>query len=467
MKPINRRKGKRENIKTRRQENKKTRKQYLVFPSHLSLLSPSPFRLLTPYSLLLAFILLFPALAQETSETLQNLDQYIQNSEAKLLEYQQQISAIEIELGSMAGDFEAQIAQRDAINAEIQELRRKNDILREQIAQSRAELAATEEKFAKLGDTINQLRSRVQELLISVYKDPSNRFASMLSKAESFHDLRVKQYFLSLLSSHHVQMINDLNSAVLELNALQEQQSQIVATLDAQITEHEIGEALLASKRKDVEAIIAELDSTREGRLATQQALFQEAARLEDAIGDLERDRQAEIERLKAEAEAKRKAALTATTQTEQAQLNREASDAESRASNLAAPPPNLNPNYVSPLDSLSVEFPFGEVGKFIVLRAATSGAAVKAVQPGNIIQVSPISANDGYIVVIQHAGGLTTAYVNLQENPPVQIGQQVAQGAVIGYVGGGLQPDILKFFTRVEKNGIGTYVDPAELLGL
>jgi murein DD-endopeptidase MepM/ murein hydrolase activator NlpD len=101
------------------------------------------------------------------------------------------------------------------------------------------------------------------------------------------------------------------------------------------------------------------------------------------------------------------------------------------------------------------------------VLRAATSGAAVKAVQPGNIIQVSPISANDGYIVVIQHAGGLTTAYVNLQENPPVQIGQQVAQGAVIGYVGGGLQPDILKFFTRVEKNGIGTYVDPAELLGL
>jgi murein DD-endopeptidase MepM/ murein hydrolase activator NlpD len=450
---------------TRRQETgdrrQKTRRKYSY------LLPPSSFLLFILFLLLSTSYLLPPTFAQETSEQLQNLEQYIQNSQAKLLEYQQQISSIDAELGNMVGDFEEQITQRDTINAEIQELRKKNDVLREQIAESETQLAATEEQFAQLGETIEQLRSKVQELLISLYKDPSNRFARVLTNAESFHDLRVQNYFLSLLSDQHVQIINDLNSAVLELNTLQEQQSQIVATLDTQITEHEVGEAILNSKRGEVEAIMAELDSTREGRLATQRALYDEADRLEDAIGDLQRDREAEIQRLQAEAEEKRRKAALAATQVEQDQLNQEASDAEARASNLAAPPPALAEGFISPLDSLSIEAKFGVVGKGIVLRAATQGAAVKAVQPGNIIQVQYLGANDGYLVVIQHADGLTTAYASLQDNPPVQIGQQVTQGAVIGYVGGGLQPDTLKFYTRIEKNGQGTYVDPAELLGL
>ena len=345
----------------------------------------------------------------------------------------------------MTGDFDAQIAQRDAINAEIQKLREENDVLREQIAQSEDQLAATEVQFAELRTAFEQLRTRVQDLMISLYKDRTNRYARILSNAETFHELRVKNYFLSILSSQDVEVINQLNQAALELNTLQEQQSQIIETLNAQKIERENGEAILASKRSDVNAIIAELDSTREGRLATQRALYQEAANLEDAIGNLQRDREAEIQRLQAEAEAKRKQAAEAATQVEKDRFNQEADDADVRASNLAAPPPALAEGFIAPLDSLSVEFPFGVAGKFVVLKAATSGAAVRAVQPGNVIQASRISANDGFIVVIQHAGGLTTAYVNLQDNPPVQIGQQVSQGSVIGYVGGGLQPRHLK----------------------
>jgi murein DD-endopeptidase MepM/ murein hydrolase activator NlpD len=206
-----------------------------------------------------------------------------------------------------------------------------------------------------------------------------------------------------------------------------------------------------------------ELDSTREGRLATQRALYQEAANLENAIGNLQRDREAEIQRLQAEAEAKRKQAAEAATQVEKDRFNQEADDADTRAGNLAAPPPNLNPNYVSPLDSFSTEVPFGGLGagKGIVLRAASAGAAVKAVQPGNVIEIKRIGANDGNLVIIEHASGIKTAYAGLQDNPPVAIGQQVSQGAIIGYVGGGIAPDILKFYTLLDK----AYVDPAELL--
>jgi septal ring factor EnvC (AmiA/AmiB activator) len=414
------------------------------------------------------YFLLFTVIAQETSEQLQAIDQYITNSEAKLLEYQQQINSIDTELGSMAGALEDQIAERDAINAEISELRDQNDSLRDQIAESEAQLAATRSRFEEVGSTITQLQTRVQELLVNIYEERSNRFARILANSESFHELRVKNYYLSLLSTQDVQIIKQLNDAGLELNQLQEQQSQQLETLNTQRKAREDGEAILASKRSDVEAIMVELDSSREGRLATQKAIFQEAANLEDAIGGLQQDREAEIQRLRVEAEEKRKAAATAATRVERDQFQQEAADADTRASNLATPPPALaSGGYISPLENSSIEFPFGTEGNYMGLKASTAGAAVMAVQPGNIIEVKHISANDGSIVVIEHAGGITTAYVNLQDNPPVQIGQQVAQGAVIGFVGGGLKPDTLKFYTRIEKNGKGNYVDPAELLGM
>ena len=65
----------------------------------------------------------------------------------------------------------------------------------------------------------------------------------------------------------------------------------------------------------------------------------------------------------------------------------------------------------------------------------ADEGAAVKTAADGTVLSV----ANDelmGTTVVIQHSGGYTTQYSSLQTDVPVEAGQAVSAGDVIGCVG-------------------------------
>ena len=65
----------------------------------------------------------------------------------------------------------------------------------------------------------------------------------------------------------------------------------------------------------------------------------------------------------------------------------------------------------------------------------ADEGAAVKTAADGTVLSV----ANDelmGTTVIIQHSGGYTTQYSSLQADVPVEAGQAVSAGDVIGCVG-------------------------------
>ena len=72
-----------------------------------------------------------------------------------------------------------------------------------------------------------------------------------------------------------------------------------------------------------------------------------------------------------------------------------------------------------------------------------------------------------GTTVIIQHAGGYTTQYSSLQEAPPVDEGQSVSAGDIIGHVG----------TTAAAENSMGPHlhfsvsqdgkvIDPAEYVG-
>ena len=93
----------------------------------------------------------------------------------------------------------------------------------------------------------------------------------------------------------------------------------------------------------------------------------------------------------------------------------------------------------------------------------AGEGDAVKTAAAGTVVSVR----NDelmGTTVVIDHAGGYTTTYASLQENPPVLSGDQVAAGDIIGCVGStaaaesGMGPHL---HFSVSKDG--TVIDPSE----
>ena len=66
---------------------------------------------------------------------------------------------------------------------------------------------------------------------------------------------------------------------------------------------------------------------------------------------------------------------------------------------------------------------------------AAPLGAKVAAVAPGIVEEVTKDRLY-GTTVVIRHGGGLYSVYANLAIEPPVQAGEEVSMGQVIGSVG-------------------------------
>ena len=96
----------------------------------------------------------------------------------------------------------------------------------------------------------------------------------------------------------------------------------------------------------------------------------------------------------------------------------------------------------------------------------AAEGDAVKTAADGVVLQVVDDELM-GTTVVIEHAGGYTTHYSCLQETPPVEEGQEVWAGDIIGYVGSTAAAESamgphLHFSVCLD----GEVVDPAEYVG-
>ena len=108
--------------------------------------------------------------------------------------------------------------------------------------------------------------------------------------------------------------------------------------------------------------------------------------------------------------------------------------------------PSELLPSVVSPLDGTSVTvFSMTELlydqsmadwrtHNGVDIQAG-EGDAVKTAAGGTVSAVTKDGLM-GTTVVIDHPGGYTTTYASLQEKPPVNEGQSVAAGDIIGYVG-------------------------------
>lgn len=122
---------------------------------------------------------------------------------------------------------------------------------------------------------------------------------------------------------------------------------------------------------------------------------------------------------------------------------------------------------YALPLPKPSIISKFGEQGSGMILQTALAGEAVKAVQAGVVTEMSKLSANDGYLVTIEHPDSFSTTYLNLQAVPLVKLGDKVSKNQIIGYLGGGslVPPNVLKFFASTLQNGQLSFIDPSLLV--
>ncbi len=412
-----------------------------------------------------------PALAQVqlTSTELQALERDLKSYENLLQERNNELEEIKSALGQTESQLQKRIAERDSVSNDLAAKRRERESLIVRMADLDAQREATEVRIAELDERLAQIADRVQDLLLSQYKQRGRRLAASLGASQSFHDLRVRNHYLGLLAEQDADVINELDGVVAEQRSAKAQLETQLAELSAAAAELERAEADLEAAAKRLEQIVAELNATQAGQLIQQQSLLEEQNRIERSLGDLDRQRTNEIARLRAEEERARAAAAQfAQDRDRQLELQRQADAARSRADELAAPLAPLTTGFVRPFDGAKLISRFGEGNNsYLGIQAPVSNAAVRAVQTGRVTAITYLGANLGYMVALQHAGDMVSIYVNLRQ-PLVEMYATVAQGSVIGYLGGGTltRPDVLQFYARREASGGSPFIDAAPLLG-
>ncbi len=397
--------------------------------------------------------------------------------EADIQRYQQlqeqrtrELADIEAALGATAAQLEQRIEERNRVSAELADKRREREGIVARIGELQEQRRQTEERIAGLEERLVEMRTRVGELLVSLYKQRGSPALFALSRSSSFAELRVRNHYVGLLSRQDADVIGELDSLLyalqMERQSLAEQEDEL-RQAEAELA---AAEAELAAAQDRLDAIVADLQSTREGQLALRADLIAEQQRIEASLGNLGQALDAEVARLReAERAARERAQQAAQDRERQLEAQRQADAAAEQLGELEAALQPLENGLVRPLDGARLITRFAEVNNsYIELRSPVENAAVYAVGPGVVVATNYLGANLGYLVAVEHGGGMRSIYVNLRP-PVVQEGQVVARGDLLGYLGGGtlVHNDTLHFFMqRTAADGASTYVDPAPLLG-
>ncbi len=477
------------------------RSVFCVVAAALLLTGPVMFSSIAPFSV---------ARAQE-SETTRQLDADAAHYRELLEAQRAEQARLEAFLGELSGELEARFAERDQAGQDLLALRGERETVRGNIAALEAELFDKRAQVEALSTQQAALQTRVQALLVSLYKGRANRFAGALFRTESFHDLEVRNHYLSLLSDQDAALLEDLSASVAALETAQNDLTAKLDDLNAQEAALLETETQLTAKRAELEGVVAALEENREGQQALRLENLREQESLDSSITAALARRDEEVNRLVREEEARKARAVEeARRQQEEAERRAEeaaraaeaaaaearaAAEAEAReaeeaaeaaraaaraaeeasvetpASTARAPDTSSAPEgeAVSPFPNPRLLNRYGEAGgTSVTLQAEQDGAAVQAVLPGEVVTSQFFSANSGYMVMIEHGPDLFTVYKNLQ-TPLVKVGDQVEREQVIGYLGGGTlaRPDTLEFLVGVPHgNGSFNWIDPAPLLG-
>jgi septal ring factor EnvC (AmiA/AmiB activator) len=426
-------------------------------------------------ALLVAVTMVGGSLAQVDRSEQRRIESEIETGQRTLEGRQAEIEAITRELGATEGELRARVTERDRVGEQLRDLERRRTELLASIASVEEERDATAARVAALEDDLALMQERVQALLTNLHRTRAGRLGGVLGRAESFHDLRVKQHFIGLLSEQDVAVVTELDAVIGELEGERALLETQIATLREQQAELERNAAALEGTRAQLATIIAGLEATQAGQRAQERSLLEAQVALEAQLRRLDADLAREIARLQAEERRLRDEAQRFVQDRQRsAALEDEADRTRARIDNLVQPSPSPAAGYVAPLASSVVTARFGaDNNSFVALRASEHGAAVRAVRGGVVFLARDLGANEGHLVAIRHDETLTTVYTNLRP-PVVQMGDRIEAGTVIGYLGGSslVASDVLRFYLRrsqVGSDGRTTeiFVDPAPVLGL
>lgn len=359
-------------------------------------------RIIRPLSVLLCAVLvalqlpITPVDASSPSSEIRAIEKQLAELDAKKQEYEQRIDEIN------AAESTA-LQTKSSLEEQIGVLEQKISSTTELIAQYDALIAQTEEQIAGKSDEIDAKFNEFLERMRISYEDGFVNYLVLILESESLTDLMMNTERTADMLEYERTLMNGLET---EKGTLEESKASLEAARAAQ----KEAKSALESDRKEVEGRRTEVNSYI-NTLTNDEEMYQQM--LEEAWAADE------------ELNARLEAALAALAAKEVKQ--HPVSDGS------LIWPVSVNYNTISsPYGTRTIwgrqSFHYG------IDIPAPAGSNVYASQAG-VVEYSEWHYSYGNFVVINHGGGYTTLYAHNTSNA-VSVGQTVAQGDVIAYVG-------------------------------
>lgn len=349
----------------------------------------------------------------------------------------------------------------------------KMKLQEDRVAVAEEQIRLCEEKAAVLESDIKDKEAEVEEnvqkfgqRLRTIYMSGGNGVAEVLAGSSSFYDMLSRLEFTERISRQDNELIDSINEKITELEADREEYGKILESLESKRTE----EKQYFDELRETYNNHVEIKEMQEKRAAE---FMERSDEIEAEKRQIEEDLQAEIRHLQEEAEKKRKADREARELRDK-QLRDEAA-----ANNTEyVPEPDNTPagysetGFIWPVPTVRNvpdsdgfgERWFEERQKYQyhkgidIVKPGCAGEAVVASAAGTVIQAHDKGNGYGNCVMIDHGDGISTLYAH-NESIVVNVGDTVAQGQVIAYIG--RSGDVTGYHCHFEVRRDGAPVDP------
>jgi murein DD-endopeptidase MepM/ murein hydrolase activator NlpD len=358
----------------------------------------------------------------------------------------EQIAAAESEEGVLSEQIEAATDDIEALEDDIGSLTERVEVLEAELARYRARLAALESLYWDQTRHLNRLRRdhakaerQLEQRLVELYQTGETDTLEILLRVESLDELIEQLDFVNEIGRQDQRIAATLERLKGEMRTARRRTGRI----RAQVAE---ATAIVAERTEEARAARAEL-------IARQEALAAARAERRDLLVGVREERHEAEEDL---------AALEAASAQLTAQIQASQSAAPSSTSGSGGDTTASSSGLIWPVSGVVTSgygMRWGRLHAGIDISAPT-GTPVRAAASGSVIYAGGMGGY-GNIVVIDHGGGMATAYAHLSA---IWVGGgSVSQGQGIGAVGctGSCTGPHLHFEVRIN----GSPVDPLAYL--
>jgi murein DD-endopeptidase MepM/ murein hydrolase activator NlpD len=379
-----------------------------------------------------------PAAGQDAYDEKQDVDARLSEVRGKLAQIESREQALTAQLGAVSGEILA-------LERQVGDVSTRLEALEHDLALHRRKLARITELYVLQTRRLSFLRrqyatalDRLNRRIVALYEYDDPDAFEVLVSAASFGEVLEQLDFIRSIGKQDRQISQSVGRARNEMRILRKRTratkkrvSAVTQVIAVRTTQHQALRERLVARKSGLEVA----RGVKEGALASLQSAHREYAGEAAALAAQSSELAAQIQAAHVSPERTSSSLGVGV-------------DSTQSASGFVWP---VSGPVVSPFGMR-----WGRMHEGIDISAGT-GTPVAAAAAGTVISVGYMGGY-GNLVVIDHGGGLATAYAHLS-GYAVGSGQSVSQGQVVGYVGctGHCYGPHLHFEVRVN----GAAVDP------